>query len=259
MNLYRAQKHALCYGKVIMTRREAIKTVALTAGAIAVAPSLVDGQNTAQGGAGYPFKVPDLGYSYDALEPYIDAQTMQIHHDKHHSAYVENLNKALADAPDATKKMTVEELLASLDTLPEKIRTAVRNNAGGHYNHSLFWKMLKKNENGKPSGDLAKAIDTSFGSFSSFQEKFSDAGAKVFGSGWAWLVLKDGKTLEIVSTPNQDSPISQKTTAPILGLDVWEHSYYLKHQNRRPEYIKAFWNVVNWDYAAERYSSALKA
>jgi Fe-Mn family superoxide dismutase len=184
---------------------------------------------------------------------------MQIHHDKHHNAYVENLNKALADAPDATKKMTVEELLASLDALPEKIRTTVRNNAGGHYNHSLFWKMLKKNENGKPSGDLAKAIDTSFGSFSTFQEKFSDTAAKVFGSGWAWLVLKDGKTLEIVSTPNQDSPISQKTTAPILGLDVWEHSYYLKHQNRRPEYIKAFWNVVNWDYAAERYSSALKA
>ena len=259
MNLYRAQKCALWYGKVIMTRREAIKTVALTAGAIAVAPSLVDGQNTAQIGAGYPFKVPDLGYSYYALEPYIDTQTMQIHHDKHHNAYVENLNKALADAPDATKKMTVEELLASLDTLPEKIRTAVRNNAGGHYNHSLFWQMLKKNENGKPSGDLAKAIDTSFGSFSAFQEKFSDTAAKVFGSGWAWLVLKDGKTLEIVSTPNQDSPISKKTTAPILGLDVWEHSYYLKHQNRRPEYIKSFWNVANWDYAAERYSSALKA
>jgi Fe-Mn family superoxide dismutase len=252
----RARKRALWYEKVMMTRREAIKTVALTAGAIAVTPSL---GNAAQGASGYPFKLPELGYAYDALEPYIDAQTMQIHHDKHHAAYVENLNKALADAPDSTKKMSVEQILASLDTLPEKIRTTVRNNAGGHYNHSLFWKLLKKNENGKSSGDLAKAIDTSFGSFSAFQEKLSEAATKVFGSGWAWLVLKDGKTLEIVSTPNQDSPISQKSSAPILGLDVWEHSYYLKHQNRRPEYIKAFWSVVNWDHSAELYAAALKA
>jgi Fe-Mn family superoxide dismutase len=184
---------------------------------------------------------------------------MQIHHDKHHAAYVENLNKALAGADPKFQQLSLEELLTSLDTLPENVRTTVRNNAGGHFNHSLFWKFLKKNDGGKPTGDLAKAIDTTFGSFTDFQKKFSEAATKVFGSGWAWLVV-DGKDLEITPTPNQDNPISKKDEkeVPILGIDVWEHSYYLKHQNRRPEYIAAFWNAINWDYVAERYGAAMK-
>jgi superoxide dismutase, Fe-Mn family len=246
----------------MMTRREAIKTVALTAGSLAVAPSFLNAQSataTPTHPSG-PFKLPELGYAYDALEPYIDAQTMQIHHDKHNAAYVDNLNKAIAEAPEAMQKLTVEELLTSLDKVPEKIRTAVRNNAGGQYNHSLFWKFLKKNEGGKPSGDLAKAIDTSFSSYTGFQDKFTEAATKVFGSGWAWLIY-DGSKLAITSTPNQDATISKAGAKeiPILGLDVWEHAYYLKYQNRRPEYIKAFFNVINWDYATERYTSALKS
>jgi superoxide dismutase, Fe-Mn family len=245
----------------MMTRREAIRTVALTAGALAVAPSFLSAQNAGSTPAHPPgpFKLPELGYAYDALEPYIDAQTMQIHHDKHNAAYVDNLNKAIVEAPAAMQKLSVEELLTGLDKVPEKIRTAVRNNAGGQYNHSLFWKFLKKNEGGKPSGDLAKAMDSSFGSYSGFQDKFSEAATKVFGSGWAWLVLDGGK-LAITSTPHQDATISKAGPKefPILGLDVWEHAYYLKYQNRRPEYIKAFWNVINWDYVTERYNSALK-
>ena len=246
----------------MMTRREAIKAVALTAGAFTVAPSILQGQSAAAGASDstYPFKVPALGYPFDALEPYIDAQTMQIHHDKHNGAYVENLNKALAQAPEAVQKMSLENILLNLDTIPENIRTAVRNNAGGQYNHSFFWKLLKKNESGKPSGELAKAIDEKFGSFSSFQDKLSESAVKLFGSGWAWLVL-DGKNLEITATPNQDSPLSKLNLKgiPIIGIDVWEHAYYLKYQNRRPEYVKAFWNVINWDYAAERYAEGLKA
>jgi Fe-Mn family superoxide dismutase len=245
----------------MMTRREAIKAVALTAGAFAVAPSLVQGADadSTVGDTVYPFKVPPLGYSYDALEPYIDAQTMQIHHDKHNGAYVENLNKALAQAPESVQNLTLEDLLMHLDKVPENIRTAVRNNGGGQYNHSLFWKMLKKNENGQPSGDLAKAIDSTFGGYPAFQTKFSEAAMKVFGSGWAWLVT-DGKTLSIVSTPNQDATISNPAgkLTPLLGVDVWEHAYYLKYQNRRAEYVKGFFNVINWDYVAERYSAAVK-
>src|SRR6516162_3179743 len=227
----------------MMTRREAIKAVALTAGAFTIAPSILRGENAGANASGsvYPFKLPELGYSFDALEPYIDAQTMQIHHDKHNGAYVENLNKALAQAPEAIQKMSLEELLLNLDKIPDNIRTAVRNNAGGHYNHSIFWQLLKKNEGGKPTGELAKAIDKTFGSF------------------WAWLVL-DAGSLEITATPNQDSPISKpnQKEIPVVGIDVWEHAYYLKYQNRRPEYVKAFWNVINWDYAAERYADALK-
>ncbi len=244
----------------MMTRRSAIKTVALAAGAISLAPKFSWAEtDTAIAKLTYPFKVPDLGYPYDALEPYIDTLTMQIHHDKHHAAYVENLNKALAGADPKFQQLSLEELLTSLDTLPENIRTTVRNNAGGHYNHSLFWKFLKKNDGGKPTGDLAKAVDTAFGSFTDFQKKFSEAATKVFGSGWAWLVVDD-KDLEITPTPNQDNPISKKDEkeVPILGIDVWEHSYYLKHQNRRPEYIAAFWNAINWDYVAERYAAAMK-
>ena len=244
----------------MMNRRSAIKTVALAAGAISMAPKFSWAEtDTAIAKLTYPFKVPDLGYPYDALEPHIDTLTMQIHHDKHHAAYVENLNKALAGADPKFQQLSLEELLTSLDTLPENVRTAVRNNAGGHFNHSLFWKFLKKSDAGKPTGDLAKAIDTAFGNFTDFQKKFSEAATKVFGSGWAWLVV-DGKDLEITPTPNQDNPISKKDEkeVPILGIDVWEHSYYLKHQNRRPEYIGAFWNVINWDYVAERYDAAIK-
>jgi superoxide dismutase, Fe-Mn family len=237
----------------MMTRRDAIKTVALTAGALTLAPSLLRGENEEK--LTYPYKLPDLGYAYDALEPHIDTLTMQIHHDKHHAAYVENLNKALADADPKFQKMTLEELLTGLDQLPEKIHTPVRNNAGGHYNHSLFWMMLKKNEGGKPTDELATAIDKNFSSYDEFKKKLSEAGAKVFGSGWGWLIL-NGKELEITSTPNQDSPIS-KHQVPLLGIDVWEHSYYLKHQNRRPQYLEAFWSVVNWDYVGERYKKAM--
>jgi Fe-Mn family superoxide dismutase len=248
----------------MITRRKALKTAALAAGAFTLAPSLLKAQappppSPALSGT-YPFKVPDLPYGYDALEPYIDTLTMHLHHDKHHAAYVENLNKALAEAGEPFQKMTVEDLLLHLNELPEKVRTAVRNNGGGHYNHSLFWQMLKKNEGGQPTGELASAITETFGGYPEFQQKFSDAAAKVFGSGWAWLVLDD-KDLEISTTPNQDNPISkpEEKEIPLLGLDVWEHAYYLKYQNRRPEYIKAFWNVVNWDYVGQRYRDAMKA
>jgi len=245
----------------MMTRREAIKAVALTAGALAVTPSFVHGAaaDSSASSSTYPFKLPELGYSYDALEPYIDAQTMQIHHDKHNAAYVENLNKALAQAPESIQKLSLEEILLGLDKIPENIRTAVRNNAGGQYNHSFFWKILKKNEAGQPSGDLAKAIDETFGGYPAFQAKFGEAATKVFGSGWAWLVT-DGKKLAITTTPNQDTTISKPgdKEAPIVGIDVWEHAYYLKYQNRRAEHVKAFWNVINWDYAAELYTAASK-
>jgi Fe-Mn family superoxide dismutase len=200
-----------------------------------------------------PFKLPPLPYPSDALEPHIDAQTMQIHHDRHHATYVTNLNKAVADAPELKGKQ-VEDLLKDLNSVPEKVRTAVRNSGGGHFNHSLFWQMMKKGGGGEPSGDLAKAIDKSFGSFSGFKEKLSDAATKVFGSGWAWLVL-DGKDLKIQPTPNQDSPISQGMK-PLLGIDVWEHAYYLKYQNKRADYIKAWFNVINWDFAADRFAKA---
>lgn len=245
----------------MITRRKALKTAALTAAAFTVAPSFLKAEaGPPPLGGTYPFKVPDLGYSYDALEPYIDGLTMHLHHDKHHAAYVENLNKALAGAGESLQKMSVEDLLLNLNQVPEPIRTAVRNNAGGHYNHTLFWLMLKKNEGGQPAGALASAIKEAFGSYADFQQKFSDAAAKVFGSGWAWLVL-DERDLEIATTSNQDNPLSKPSEKeiPLLGLDVWEHSYYLKYQNRRPEYIKAFWNVVNWDYVSQRYQDAMKA
>lgn len=198
-----------------------------------------------------PFTVPDLPYAFDALEPYIDAQTMQIHHDKHHAAYVTNANKALESAPGLAGA-AVEELLANeCAKVPENIRTAIRNNAGGHANHSLFWEIMAPKAGGEPSGSLAAAIDGAFSSFANFKEKFSAAATTRFGSGWAWLVLAGGK-LELYSTANQDSPIMQGHT-PILGLDVWEHAYYLKYQNRRPEYIAAWWNVVNWAEVQKRF------
>jgi superoxide dismutase, Fe-Mn family len=202
-----------------------------------------------------PFTLPPLPYGFDALEPYIDAKTMEIHHDKHHAAYVTNLNKALESHPDLQSK-TLEQLLSSLDSLPEAIRGPVRNNAGGHWNHSFFWPLMKKNDGAGPTGELATAISSTFGSFADFKTKLAAAGAGRFGSGWAWLLVKGGK-LVIDSTPNQDTPISLGGTA-VIGVDVWEHAYYLKYQNRRPDYIEAWWNVVNWDAAAKHYAAAKK-
>ena len=195
------------------------------------------------------FSVPDLGYAFDALEPHIDAATMEIHHDKHHAAYVGKLNDAVAGTEFAD--MDINELIANLDKLPADKQTAVRNNGGGHANHSFFWKLLTPGGASEPTGALADAINSAFGSFDAMKEKFEAAGAGQFGSGWAWLV-KSGDSVEVVSTPNQDSPVMEGKT-PIIGVDVWEHAYYLNYQNRRPDYLKAFWNVVNWDVAAENF------
>lgn len=200
-----------------------------------------------------PFTLPSLPYAHDALEPVIDKMTMEIHHGKHHNAYVTNLNKALESAPDLASK-TLEELLANnLAVVPEGIRTAVRNNGGGHWNHDLFWKIMRPaRDNNAPVGNLAAAINAAFGSFDGFKEKFNAAGVGRFGSGWAWLI-KAGAGVEIVSTPNQDNPLMEGKHA-IIGCDVWEHAYYLKYQNRRPDYLAAWWGVVNWDAAEERFN-----
>ena len=198
------------------------------------------------------FTLPPLPYAFDALEPHIDAQTMQIHHDKHHQAYVDNLNKALAGTDGEHK--TLEELMANISAYP----AAVRNNGGGHYNHSLFWDILGNNGS-QPTGDLAKAIDETFGSLDALKEKMSTAGATRFGSGWSWLLVSEGKLI-VSSTPNQDNPlmdIAEVKGTPILGIDVWEHAYYLKYQNKRPDYLKAIWNVINWDTVDARYKAAL--
>lgn len=199
------------------------------------------------------FELPSLPYAYDALEPYIDAQTMEIHHTKHHNAYVTNLNAALEKYPNLADK-SLEELVGNPQSVPEDIRTAVRNNGGGHYNHSIFWTVMSPNGGGEPKGALASAISDAFGSFSDFKEKFSAAAAGRFGSGWAWLGFKGGN-LAVISMPNQDAPLMEGLT-PILGLDVWEHAYYLKYQNRRPEYISNWWNVVNWEEVSRRYEKA---
>ena len=262
-----------------LTRRQALKTAAFAG--VSLATTAVTRRAFAQGDTNAaanpasnltmpapvpspavpsgPFTLPPLPYAYDALEPHIDARTMQIHHDKHHAAYVANLNKAVADYPDLGK-VSVEDLLKDLNAIPAPIRTAIRNQGGGHYNHSLFWQMLGgasagMEENG-PTGPnevvLAKAMASAFGSFASFKEQFTKAAVTQFGSGWAWLVLDANKQLVIDNTANQDSPISQGAV-PLLGIDVWEHSYYLKYQNRRPDYVAAFFHVINWDYVAERY------
>lgn len=194
------------------------------------------------------FSVPPLPYAYDALEPHIDEQTMRIHHDKHHQAYVDKANAALEGT--ALADASVEEVVAKLDTLPADKQGPVRNNAGGHFNHSLFWEALSGEGGGAPSGDLAAKIDAAFGSFDAFKEQFEAAGVARFGSGWVWLV-QNGDAVEIISTPNQDTPVAEGKT-PLLGNDVWEHAYYLKYQNRRPEYLKAFWNVVDWNVVAGR-------
>jgi len=196
------------------------------------------------------YEVPPLPYDYAALEPHIDKQTMQIHHDKHHAAYVTNLNAAIEKHPELGKK-SAEDLIKDLNSVPEDIRTAVRNNAGGHVNHSMFWQIMKPNGGGTPTGAIAAAIQQTFGGFEDFKKAFNDAGLKQFGSGWAWLV-SDGGKLKVVSTPNQDNPISQGLH-PILGNDVWEHAYYLKHQNKRADYLATWWNVVNWDEINKRF------
>jgi len=200
------------------------------------------------------YELPPLPYPVDALEPHIDAKTMEIHHDKHHQAYITNANNALKDYPQLAAK-PVEELIADLSALPEAIRTVVRNNAGGHANHSFFWLILGPNAGGSPKGKLADAITSTFGSFDQFKEKFQAAGAGRFGSGWAWLVINKAGSLEITSTPNQDSPIMDGLK-PLLGIDVWEHAYYLKYQNRRPDYLKAVWNVINWDAVSKHFETA---
>ncbi len=199
------------------------------------------------------YELPPLPYANDALEPHIDAMTMEIHHDRHHGTYVKNVNAALEGHPDLAAK-SVEDLLRSIDSVPESIRTAVRNNGGGHANHSMFWEILSPNGGGQPTGAVADAINATFGSFDKFKEDFGKAATGRFGSGWAWLVVDNGK-LAITSTPNQDSPYMEGKT-PILGLDVWEHAYYLKYQNKRPDYISAFWNVVNWAEVNKRYEAA---
>lgn len=199
------------------------------------------------------YTLPDLPYAYDALEPYIDEETMHLHHDKHHNTYVTNLNAAIEKHPELGEK-SVEELLADFDSVPEDIKTAVRNNGGGHANHSFYWEILAPNAGGEPTGAIKEAIEETFGSFADFKEEFKTAATGRFGSGWAWLVIKDGK-LAITSTANQDSPLMDGQT-PVLGLDVWEHAYYLKYKNVRPDYINAFWSVVNWDKVNDFYAKA---
>ena len=242
-----------------LTRRDALKTLGAGAALLGLGglAARTGAAETMPGtpGTTQPFALPKLDYAYDALEPHIDARTMEIHHDKHHAAYVTNLNKAVAEFPELGRKQ-VEDLLKDLNAIPEKVRTAVRNQGGGHFNHTLFWQMMKKDGDGEPNGELANAINKSFGSFSGFKEKLTDTATKVFGSGWAWLIMQDGN-LKIESAPNQDNPVSQGKQ-PLLGIDVWEHAYYLKYQNRRPEYVAAWLNVINWDFVADRYSK-LKA
>jgi superoxide dismutase, Fe-Mn family len=207
------------------------------------------------------YELPKLPYAYNALEPHIDAKTMEIHHTKHHQTYITNLNKAL-EGQDALAAKSIEELITGIGSVPENIRTAVRNNGGGHANHSLFWTIMKGGGGGEPSGDLGAAINSAFGGFAGFKEKLEAAGTGRFGSGWAWLVV-NGNALEVVSTANQDSPLMGKSIAgsegtPILGVDVWEHAYYLNYQNRRADYLKAWWNVVDWDAVAKRFAAAKK-
>jgi superoxide dismutase, Fe-Mn family len=239
----------------MMTRRDAIRKTVLTSLFTLGAPALTL-RSYAQASAAGPYTLPPLPYPVDALEPYIDAQTMQIHHDKHHATYVNNLNRTLAKSPDISSK-PIEELVMNLKDVPENLRHSVKGSAGGHVNHTLFWSMMKKNGGGQPTGELGKAIEKKFGTFAIFKDMFSNTATRVFGSGWAWLVL-DGQELKIESTANQDSPL-MTGKIPLLGIDVWEHAYYLKYQNRRADYVEAFYNVINWDFATERYKKYMKA
>ncbi|QKG85315.1 superoxide dismutase [Kroppenstedtia pulmonis] len=201
------------------------------------------------------FELPQLPYSTDALEPHIDAKTMEIHHGRHHKTYVDKLNGALEGKGAELQSKSIEDLMANLDQVPEDIRTAVRNNGGGHMNHTLFWQIMSPNGGGEPTGELAKAIDDTFGSFDKFKEEFANAAVGRFGSGWAWLVVDKNGKLTVMNTLNQDNPVMEGYT-PVLGIDVWEHAYYLKYQNKRPDYINAWWNVVNWDEVNKRYQQA---
>jgi superoxide dismutase, Fe-Mn family len=237
----------------MMTRREAIQTTVLLTAAATALPSARTLAAAAPAAPEGPHKLAPLPYAVDALEPHIDAQTMTIHHGRHHQAYVTNLNKALA-GQDALAKKSVAELVRELNQVPESIRAAVRNQGGGHYNHELFWQMMKKGGGGQPKGALARSIDEAFGSFDGFKTQFTDAAMKAFGSAWAWLVVANGK-LAVVSRPNQDTPYSEGMQV-LLGVDVWEHAYYLKYQNKRADYVAAFFNVVDWDFVAERHARA---
>ncbi|MCX5922661.1 MAG: superoxide dismutase [Candidatus Dependentiae bacterium] len=204
----------------------------------------------------FAYSLPKLSYDYGALEPYIDAMTMEIHHTKHHQAYIDNLNKAMEQVP-ALQGTPLTELLSSLDSVPESVRAVVRNHGGGHYNHSVFWKMLSRDGGGEPQGPVGDIIKKEFGSFAAFQDQFNTAAKGVFGSGWAWLCVAPNGQYKIIATPNQDTPLSQGSQ-PILGLDVWEHAYYLKYQNKRPDYINAWWHVVNWEQVEENYSTIVR-
>ncbi len=240
----------------MMTRRQAIKSTALTAVACSVTAPLLAQTARVVGGADAappagPFTLPPLPYAKDALEPYIDAMTMEIHHGRHHAAYVANLNKAVAGHPELANK-SVEDLLRNMSTLPADLQTAIRNQGGGHANHSLFWQMLAKNERQHAKGPLLQVMEKRWVNFEGFKEAFGAAAATVFGSGWAWLTINDKKVIRIETTPNQDTPIMAGRT-PLLGLDLWEHAYYLKYQNKRPQYIAAFFNVINWDWVENRY------
>jgi Fe-Mn family superoxide dismutase len=247
-----------------LTRREALKTLgagatllglgSLTSRALAAEPSA---KAPGKPPPPQPFTLPPLAYAYDALEPHIDARTMELHHTKHHQAYIDNANRALAEFPVWQKK-TAEDLLKNLGAVPEQIRLAVRNNVGGHANHSMFWRNLGPRSGGAPAGPLAAAIDQAFGSFDAFKTRLTDAAMKRFGSGWAWLCVQPGGALEVHSTANQDSPLGEGL-APVLGLDVWEHAYYLKYQNRRADYVDAFWNVVAWREVEANFAAAAKA
>ncbi len=230
----------------MFSRRDALKTIALSTGAF----SLALHESVAQVGAEV-HKLPTLGYDYDAVEPFIDAETMKLHHDKHHATYVAKLNQAIEKEPSIASR-PIEDLLKNLDSVPESVRNDIRNHGGGHYNHCLLWQSLRKKEGDAPSGALAKAIESTFGSQNALEEKLQAVALKVFGSGWAWLTLRDGK-LEVEATPNQDCPLSTGST-PLLGIDVWEHAYYLKYQNRRVEYLKAFQQVINWSFVSERFN-----
>ncbi|MGA4577797.1 superoxide dismutase [Limisphaera sp. VF-2] len=231
----------------MLTRREALKRTTMAFLGLAAASHTRAQTSSAPA---EPFALPPLPYPVDALEPHIDARTMEIHHQRHHGAYVANLNKAVLATPELQGR-PLEEMLSHLDRVPESVRTTVRNHGGGHYNHTLFWQMMSPRKT-SPAGELARALETAFGSLAAFQEQFTAAALRVFGSGWAWLVWQRGQ-LRILTTPNQDTPLAEQAH-PLLGVDVWEHAYYLKYQNRRADYVAAWWNVVNWEFVAERYA-----
>lgn len=237
--------------KSTISRRQALKTVGVATASVLIVPNLLARARAQASGADGPHKLPPLGYATDALEPFIDAKTMEIHHGKHHAAYVNNLNKALADYPEL-QKLSVEELLRSLDKVPEKIRTVVRNNAGGHYNHTLFWQGLKKDSGTGPTGRCEEAFGELFSSKDEGEEQFVKAAMGVFGSGWVWITVDKEKRLKLEATANQDSPLSQGRV-PLIGVDLWEHAYYLKHQNRRADYVQAISKVLNWEFIEARF------